>query len=164
MEDQPEKMRMTRRGLRLAALLIVFVPACHPDSNRAPAEIQPLARIELDSNRVVEIIGLRRWSAEQLRDSLNARLPDEGIESDGTAANLRNVLGFADAAASIHSVVFDEDERSTITLAVREPGDSARVKYAPQSLDTIPRRAEWHWLSAAMTADTTGRLLQIVAG
>jgi hypothetical protein len=78
-----------------------------------------------------------------IRDSLRKYAPDEGLDSDAAAANLRNLLGFADAATATHSVVFDEDDKATITLLVREPGDSARVHYRPQSLDTVPRRQEW---------------------
>lgn len=142
----------------------MILAACTRDAPPPPpADVQPLARIELDSSRTVEIIGLRRWTAEQVRDSLKKYAPDEGLDSDAAAANLRNLLGFADAATSVHTVVFDEDETATITLAVREPGDSAKVHYAPQSLDTLPQRAEWRALAAPLAADTTGRLLQIVA-
>jgi hypothetical protein len=89
--------------------------------------------------------------------------PDEGLDSDAAAANLRNLLGFADAATSMHTVVFDEDEKATITIAVREPADSARVHYEPQALDSLPQLPVWRPMSDAVGADTTGRLLPIVA-
>ena len=78
-----------------------------------------------------------------IRDSLRKYAPDEGLDSEAAAANVRNLLGFADAATATHSVVFDEDDKATITLMVREPGDSARVHYQPQDLDTVPQRREW---------------------
>ena len=150
---------MSRR-LALAAALVA-VAACTPDKAAPPAELQPLARVELDSNRAVEVIGLRRWTPDMIRDSLRKYAPDDGIESDATAANLRNLLGFADAATLVHTVVFDEDEKATITLLVREPGDSARVHYAAQTLDTIAHNPEWSALARALN-DTAGRMLSIV--
>jgi hypothetical protein len=161
MEDLTEG-QMSRCRRAIAAACVLVLGACAKEAAGPPPEIQPLARLELDSNRTVEIVGLRRWTPEMVRDSLRKYSPDEGIDSDAAAANLRNLLGFADAATSIHTVVFDEDDKATITLAVREPGDSARVFYEPQSLDPEPRRAEWRDLSRALN-DTAGRMLAIVA-
>jgi hypothetical protein len=151
---------MTAR--RVALLALCLAVACTGEAPPPEPEVQPLAQIELDSSRTVEIIGLRRWTPEMVRDSLAKYAPDEGIDSDATAANLRNLLGFADAATSIHTVVFDQDDRATITLAVREPTDSARVHYAEQELDTLPRRAEWADLARALN-DSAGRMLQVVS-
>jgi hypothetical protein len=144
------------------ALALLATAACAKDAPLPEPEVKPIARIELDSNRTVEVIGLRRWTAEMMRDSLRKYAPDESIESDATAANLRNLLGFADAATSVHTIVFDEDDKATITIAVREPGDSARVRYAEQSLDGMPQRAEWRDLASALN-DTASRMLPIVA-
>ena len=155
----PRASAATRGGICFSLFLIA---ACDRATPAPPTEIQPLARVELDSNRTVEIVGLRRWTADMVRDSLKKYAPDDGLDSDAAAANLRNLLGFADAATSVHTVVFDEDEKATITLAVREPGDSARVHYEPQSLDTVSRRAEWRDLAKALS-DTTGRMLPIIA-
>jgi hypothetical protein len=154
--------RRLRFLVRLAALAAASACA-EPPPPPPPPEIQPIAVIELDSNLTVEVIGLRRWTVEMLRDSLSRHAPDEGLDDDATAANLRNLLGFADAATTINAIVFDENEKTTITLAVREPQDSARVHYAPQSLDSLPRVAEWKPMIAALWADSTGRLVQAVA-
>jgi hypothetical protein len=145
----------------LTALLVVAA-ACGADAPPPVPEVQPLARIELDSNRTIEVVGLRRWTTDMLRDSLRKYAPDEGLDSDASAANLRNLLGFADAATSMHTVVFDEDDKATITVAVREPGDSARVHYAVQSLDSVPQRQEWRGLAQSL-GDTSGRMLPIIA-
>ena len=145
------------------AVLLLALAACATDAPAPEPDVQPLATIELDSSRTIEIIGLRRWTPEMVRDSLAKYSPDEGLDSDAAAANLRNLLGFADAATSVHTVVFDEDDRATITIAVREPTDSARVHYAPQSLDTVPQRPVWRALASALLADTTGRLFQVVS-
>lgn len=130
----------TRGGICFLLLLSV---ACSKDAPSPPADLQPLAQFDLDSNRTVEIIGLRNWTPEMIRDSLRKYSPDESLDSEAAAANLRNLLGFADAATTTHSIVFDEDDKATITLLVREPGDSARVHYPPQDLDTVPERKEW---------------------
>lgn len=163
MEDHLEGQMIVRRARVPFAALFLALAACAKDAG-PPPEVQPLARVELDSSRTVEIIGLRRWTADMLRDSLKKYAPDEPIESDATAANLRNLLGFADAATSVHTVVFDEAEDATITIAVREPSDSARVHYAEQALDTVPQRADWRVLTSRIMQDTTGRMLQMVAG
>jgi hypothetical protein len=161
MEDHLQGQVKSRRRARLATLLLALA-ACGREAPAPPPDVQPIAVIDLDSSRTVEIIGLRRWTADMVRDSLKKYAPDDAIDSDATASNLRNLLGFADAAMSAHTVVFDEDEKATITLAVREPADSARVHYRPQSLDTLPRRAEWREIAQALN-DTAGRMLGIVA-
>lgn len=159
MADLQDRQLTARRALAGAVL---FVVACTADAPVPEPEIQPLARIELDSNRTVEIIGLRRWTADMLRDSLAKYSPDEGLDSDAVAANLRNILGFADAATSVHTVVFDEDDKAIITVAVREPTDSARVHYAVQELDSISLRAEWRELIQSLN-DSAGRMFGIAA-
>lgn len=159
-------MRMRRIRFDIVALLTVAVLGCRGDSGGTPPsapDIQAIAHIELDSSRTIEIIGLRRWTIDMLRDSLGKYAPDDSLESDATAANLRNLLGFADAAITTNTVVFDEDERTTITIAVREPGDSARVHYAPQELDSLPQRAEWKALAIPFAGDGDAQLLTAVA-
>jgi hypothetical protein len=156
----PSRARWLFRATR-GICFFAFIACSRADSG-PPPDIQPLARIDLDSSRTVEIIGLRRWTADMVRDSLKKYAPDDGLDSDAAAANLRNLLGFADAATSVHTVVFDEDDKATITLAVREPTDSDRVHYEPQTLDTVPQRAEWQEIAQALY-DTTGRMLPMVA-
>ena len=55
-----------RRSLS-AALLLVAV-ACGKEASAPDPEVQPMARIELDSNRTIEVVGLRRWTTDMLRD------------------------------------------------------------------------------------------------
>ena len=162
MEDHVQGQMTAGRALTFAVLLLALV-ACAKDAPAPEPEVQPLATIELDSNRTVEIIGLRRWTAEMVRDSLAKYAPDEGLDSEAAAANLRNLLGFADAATSVHTLVFDDDDKATITIAVREPTDSTRVHYTPQALDSMPERAAWRGLAAGLMGDTTGRLVQVVS-
>jgi hypothetical protein len=155
-------MKSRRTARQLAGILIIA--ACAKDAPAPEPDVQSIARVDLDSARTVEIIGLRRWTVGMVRDSLRKYAPNEDLDADATAANLRNLLGFADAATSMHNLVFDEDESTIITIAVREPADSARVHYAEQSLDTMPQRPEWRPITEPLVNDTTGRLLQIVAG
>lgn len=165
MEDYPQGQVIARRAAWRLAIVPFLALACAKDAPPPPEpEVQAMATIELDSTRTIEIVGLRRWTAAMVRDSLAKYAPEEGLDSDAAAANLRNLLGFADAATSMHTVVFDEDDKATITIAVREPSDSARVRYAPQTLDTVPQRAAWRELATAWVADTSGRLFQIVTG
>jgi hypothetical protein len=165
MEDLTRQVNIARR-VALAALVVAS--GCR-DRTPAPADVRPLATLTPDSTRTIEVIGLRRWSAEMLSDSLKKYAPNDPIESEATAANLRNLLGFADAATTTHSLVFDENEQAIVTIAVREPTDSVRVHYAPQSLDTVPKRKEWLPIATAFIADTTGRMdvqrrLDVVTG
>lgn len=157
---------IARRAGTHFAVLVCALAACSKDAPPPPAPasgIQPLATIELDSNQTVEIIGLRRWTAEMVRDSLRKYAADEGLDSEAAAANLRNLLGFADAATSMHTVVFDEEDKATITISVREPTDSARVRYTEQALDSLPHFQPWRELTGMLLADTTGRLRPVVA-
>jgi hypothetical protein len=143
---------MSSRAQRGICAFLVTVAACSKDAPPPSNDLQPLAQFDLDSNRTVEIIGLRRWSPDMIRDSLKKYAPDEGLDSDAAAANLRNLLGFSDAATTTHSVVFDEDDKATTTLLVREPGDSALVRYQPQALDTVPVLKEWLRYTQAMAS------------
>ena len=154
---------MARRYRIVVSLVVPLLAACRGDKPEAPVALQPIARVEIDSGRTLEVIGLRQWTVDMLRDSLRKYAPDDSIQSDATAANLRNLLGFADAAVTTHSVVFDDDDKSVITLAVREPRDSARVHYTPQELDSLPRPDEWKALTLPFAADTDAHLVSAVA-
>lgn len=164
MEDHLLRQMMSMRWRRagIVALVMPIAIGCRGEKVE-PADILPMAHIELDSSRTVEVIGLRRWTVDMLRDSLKKYAPDDSLESDATAANLRNLLGFADAAMTVNTVVFDEDEKTTITIAVREPGDSARVHYAPQDLDSLPKLGDWKAIAIPFAGDSDAHLLNVVA-
>jgi hypothetical protein len=158
MADLQQGQLTARRALACAGL--PFLLACTADAPAPEPPVQSLARIEVDSNRTIEIIGLRRWTPDMLRDSLAKYTPNEGLDSEAVAANLRNLLGFADAATTVHTVVFDENETAIITVAVREPTDSGRVHYAVQELDSISLRSEWRDLIRSLS-DSAGRMFPV---
>jgi hypothetical protein len=147
----------------LLYILILAAVACAEKKPVPNGQIQPLARIQLDTNRVVEVIGLRRWTVEMIQDSLRKYAPGQRLDSANAAATLRYKLHFADAAIDTSVQVFDENETTQITVGVREPQDSARVHYAPQTLDAIPRVTEWKPITAKLSGGDNARRLSIVA-
>lgn len=154
---------MNHRPL-LSLFILASATACAEKKPAPNGEIQPIARIQLDTNRVIEVIGLRRWTVDMIQDSLRKYAPDQSLDSANIARTLLHKLHFADAVVATSVQVFDENETTQIAVGVREPQDSARVHYAPQSLDTIPRVAEWKAIAARLSgADNTHRL-SVVAG
>jgi hypothetical protein len=144
--------------------LIVTMLACTERKPAPTGELQSAARIQLDTNRAVEVLGLRWWSLDMLQDSLAKYAPGEALDSANIATVLRDRLHFADAAVHRSEQVFDENETAQFTIAVREPRDSARVHYASQTLDTIPRVPEWKPLTSRLTGAANSHLLEVVAG
>jgi hypothetical protein len=149
--------------LLLAFAVLTSAAACTEKKSLPNGEIQPIARIQLDTNRVIEVIGLRRWTTDMIQDSLRKYAPRQTLDSANVASTLRYKLHFADAAVDTSVQVFDENETTQVTVGVREPQDSARVHYVPQTLDTIPRVAEWKAITAKLTGGDNARRLSVVA-
>ena len=105
-----------------------------------PVQAQTSATLPLPDGRVVEVIGLRRWTLEMIQDSLARHANGVSLESHACAVALRYTLGFADASATRYP---EPGKPLRIVVAVREPQDSARVKYRPAPLDTAVSRPEW---------------------
>jgi len=154
---------MNHRHL-LTLFTLASAVACAEKKPIPNGEIQPIARIQLDTNRVIEVIGLRRWTVDMIQDSLRRYAPGKTLDSANIAATLRQKLHFADATVDTSVQVFDENETTQITVSVREPQDSARVHYAPQALDTIPRVTEWKAITAKLWGGDNTRRLTVVAG
>lgn len=97
----------------------------------ASAGYGPLRREFYDSPAgFVEVFGLRRWSLDELRDSVRAYRPGLDLHSAACQVVLRERFGFVDALVSI--AVFLEDGVRTerrITLKLVEPGDSLRTRW-----------------------------------
>src|SRR4051812_18305902 len=153
---------MLTRCVALATLAFAAL-ACTERKPTPNGQLQPAVHIQLDTNRAVEILGLRSWTVEMLQDSLARYSPDATLDSPNIADILRAQLHFADAAVHRSEQVFDENETAQVTIAVREPGDSGRVHYAPQSLDTIARVDEWKPVTAKLSGATNAHLLEVVA-
>ena len=149
---------------RVVGLTAMTVSLACAEKKPVPnGEIQPIAHIQLDSNRAVEVIGLRWWAADALRDSLNKYSPGEGLDSPNLAVNLRSKLHFADAGVHSSEQVFDENETVLLTVAVREPRDSARVHYVPQRLDSAARILDWKGIATRLAGEGNAHLLAVVA-
>lgn len=153
---------MNHRPL-LSLFILTLAVGCVEKKPVPNGEVQPIARIQLDTNRVIEVIGLRFWTVDMLQDSLRKRAPGQTLDSANVASTLRDKLHFADATVDTSVQVFDENETTQITVAVREPRDSTRVHYAAQTLDTVPRVAEWKAISAKLTGVENARRLTVVA-
>ena len=85
---------MITRNVPLVGAALVLVAA------GAPLRAQTRAELPLRDGRVVEVLGLRRWTLAMLQDSLARYAPGERLERHSCAAALRYRLGFADAAAT----------------------------------------------------------------
>lgn len=106
----------------------------------ATAASQRANELRLADGRVVEVIGLKRWTIAMIQDSLARYAPGDSLQSDACAAILRYKLHFADAAVGIF---IDGPTQPRVVVTVREPQDSARVKYRALPLDTAGGRAAW---------------------
>ena len=112
------------------------------------AGAQRPALLTLSNGGTVEVLGLRRWTLAMLQDSLAKYAPDDSLQSHACAAVLRYKLGFADAASN--EFIFHDGEPSHVVVSVREPQDSARVRYRVMPLDTVNSRAAWRLVSGAI--------------
>ncbi len=127
------------RGLGAACLLALGGTRLHA---------QTPAVLALPDGRVVEVLGLRRWTLQMLQDSLARYAPGDSLQSHSCAATLRYRLGFADAAAS--TFVLDPARPPRVVVSLREPQDSARVRYRVLPMDTTPGRREWRVVTEVM--------------
>jgi hypothetical protein len=93
----------------------------------------------------VEVLGLRRWTIGMLQDSLAKYAPTDSLQLHACAATLRYKLHFADAASTVFSL--DPRKPNTVVVSVREPQDSARVRYRDMPLDTLLPRKAWELIT-----------------
>src|SRR5258708_23521410 len=98
---------MNPRPLR-SLLSLTWATACAEKKPAPNGEVQPIARIQLDTNRVIDVIGLRRWTTDMIQDSLPQHAPGPTLDSANIASLLRNKLHFADAAVHTSEHAFDE--------------------------------------------------------
>ena len=120
-----------RRGIIVAAALLF--------SSAARAQDKPVT-IPLPDGREIYVAGLRNWTVQMIQDSLAKH--GESLTSHTCAEVLRYKLGFPDASA-ITVRQIRRGAPDVIFVDVREPQDSARVKYRIVPLDTVPQRKEW---------------------
>ena len=115
------------------------------------AQLPAPAVLGLADGRVVEVLGLRRWTVQMVQDSLTRYSPSDSLQSHACAAVLRYKLGFADAAAGTFSMGPGRPNRILVT--VREPQDSARVLYRMLGNDTTNARAEWRAITGVRSSN-----------
>jgi hypothetical protein len=97
--------------------------------------------LALPDGRTIEVIGLRRWTIGMLQDSLARYASSDSLQSHACAAILRYQLHFADASSTTFR--FGPGTADAIVVSVREPQDSARVRYREMPLDTLRPRKAW---------------------
>jgi hypothetical protein len=78
------------------------------------------------------------------------------------ASDLRYKLHFADAAVFASEQVFDTSDTRQYTIAVREPRDSARVHYLPQTLDSAAGLPAWKSITSRLAGDANDHLRDVV--
>jgi hypothetical protein len=126
-----------------------------PDGAAPDRAAPDRAAIRRGPGWVLEVLGLRRWTLAMLEDSLAKHAPGTPLASSACAAALRYRLGFADAAVVAYRGG-PGDSASHVVVMVVEPGDSARVRHRPVSLDTLGAYAPWRRAVAALAAPGGG--------
>lgn len=121
----------------------------------AAAQLLPAQVIETKAGSM-EFLGLKRWTAQRLLDSIEAHTP--GAEENGPhacGAVLTGEMGFPDA-----SVLGIPDSAGNMywLVTVIEPEDSARVQYLPRPKRSDPSPDGWRQF--AMLLDRSAMLDQ----
>lgn len=93
----------------------------------------------------VEFIGLQDWSAQELFDAIQATAPGQPFHA--CARTMKEVLGFADAAAKLTNETGDQ---YTIVVGVE---DSARVRYRPVGNEAVALPEAWREVATAVGDD-----------
>lgn len=80
---------------------------------------------------LVEVLGLRRWTLDMLRDSVRARRPGVELHDAACMVVLRDSLGFPDALVRELNYAARANARAERFLVIKlvEPGDTARVRW-----------------------------------
>jgi hypothetical protein len=137
----------------LLALLLSFATS-EAVSQRAPSIVQ------LAGGRQIFVTGLRTWTVAMIQDSLAKYSPGDSLQSHACAAVLRYKLHFADAAAMTLSM--EPTMPNQVFVDVREPQDSARVRYRVLPMDTAAPRQEWR-AATSVLATSPGAFRAAVA-
>src|SRR5438132_7589526 len=111
---------------------------------------QRAERIVLPSGGTIEVLGLRQWTIPMIQDSLAKYSPGDSLQSHACAAILRYKLHFADASAT--EIFSRGDAPPVVVVAVREPQDSALVRYRAVSRDTTLGRSDWAFANRALAS------------
>ena len=91
-----------------------------------------MAQLRYDApNEAVEILGLRSWTLDMLRDSVRKYVPGQELHDAACMVTLRDSLGFADAYVQ-HFMNWpqrDGSKRTHLLIKLVEPQDAGRVQW-----------------------------------
>lgn len=148
---------LSRLIIPLAAL-VLFGTGCAPalsggsaaPESQIPAGPHVLSTLE----GKVEIIGLQRWTAEELEAAVRRYASEQSLFSSACQVILRDSLGFP-AASVVFWLTEPEPGKQVeeLLITVVEPHDSARVQYRAAPADALPLRAEWNEALAPFTSE-----------
>jgi len=117
----------------MGGVSMIVASAAPISSAQAQARRPALRTVSYESPKGrVDVIGLRRWSLDMLRDSVRKHRPGIELHDAACAAVLRDVLGFADAQVNSQTYVErpGAEPQRFVAIKVVEPGDAARVRWA----------------------------------
>ena len=137
------------RTFREACLQFAIACAASAVASTAAHAQKPETLLSLADGRKIYVLGLRQWTVGMIQDSLAKYSPTDSLQSHACAAVLRYKLGFADAAAV--TLRMGRDQPDIVFVSVREPQDSARVRYRDMPLDTAAAIPEWRSVTDVMT-------------
>jgi hypothetical protein len=148
---------MTLSSLRLLAIFCLLATACAPVL-RSPAQVLGPQVLVTPQGRV-EVIGLKRWTVEELAEAFRQHAPERSLFSSACKVILRDSLGFPDAAVVRRRVTSESGKQSDrVTITVVEPADAARIQFRPAPPQALPLRAEWR-AALAPFSDAQNQLL-----
>jgi hypothetical protein len=109
----------------------------------------------------VEVLGLRAWTLEMLRDSIRRRFPGQTLEDAACMVTLRDSLHFADAL--VQRVIYSSPGaaaavRDYLVVKVIEPQETTRVRWAPEPPDTFTVLRPAYAALVLSATDSLGRL------
>jgi len=159
-------------GRRVTLVVVATVGvACATPADESATQLggepsmQPPVHLAVAGNKSVEVLGLRRWTLAMVQDSLAKYAPTDSLHHHACAATLRHKLGFADAAAMTFVSTFEDGDKTTTTetviVSVREPQDSAGVRYRFMPDDSSTSIPDWRSTNEIIRKD--GRAILSIA-
>ncbi|HKG95228.1 MAG TPA: hypothetical protein VKA84_25140 [Gemmatimonadaceae bacterium] len=135
--------------MRIAPLLVAVVSltlaSAAPAQDAVALPTHASARDVIETaSETIQFVGLKRWTAQMILDSLSARFPGGFPSASVCASHLMQVLEFPSATARSR-LLRDADERGTkrfVEIVVVEPQDAATVERRAFT-DSVADRDEW---------------------
>ncbi len=106
----------------------------------------------------VEVIGLKRWTAAMLADSLGVHAPGVSLfQTKECTKALTSRLHFSSVYIEKLVVGRPGDNAQSVVIRLVEPQDSAQIRWRRGLRDTLPARSEWADLFRVLSSPA-GRL------